>query len=172
MAYLRFPWSRHLIFCHISYSVFRIAQSLFFWELIFCMFCYSYTGIRIKGIVPKECACSKWTNLVLYILSWEERRGRRYSMHIRYAVMCNWGLGGGGYSPLFGVGIGPIKVLDIPLGNSEQFDNKLQSWEYSVWERVLIVLIFLKWWAINLVIIPFFTQLIEWICRFWLFCPE
>ena len=26
------------IFCHVRYSVFRIPQSLFFWELIFCMF--------------------------------------------------------------------------------------------------------------------------------------
>ena len=46
--------SHHLNFCHVSYSVFRIAQSLFLWELIFCMFCYSYSGIRIDGIVPKE----------------------------------------------------------------------------------------------------------------------
>ena len=43
-----------LISCHVSYSFFRIAQSLFFWELILCMLCYSYTGIRIDGIVPKE----------------------------------------------------------------------------------------------------------------------
>ena len=37
------------------HSVFRIAQSLFFWELIFCMFCDSYTGIGIDGIVLKQC---------------------------------------------------------------------------------------------------------------------
>ena len=48
----RFPQSHRLNFCHVSYSV----QSLFFLKLIFCMFCYSYTGIRIEGIVPKECA--------------------------------------------------------------------------------------------------------------------
>ena len=54
----RLPWSHCLNFCHISYSVFRIAQSLFFWELIFCMFCYSYTGIGIDETVPKECALS------------------------------------------------------------------------------------------------------------------
>ena len=56
MAYPDFLGLIALIFCHVSYSVFRIAQSLFFWELIFCMFCYSYTGIRMDGIVPKECA--------------------------------------------------------------------------------------------------------------------
>ena len=46
--------SHHVNCCHISYSVSRIAQSLFFWELIFCKFCYSHTGIRIDGMVPKE----------------------------------------------------------------------------------------------------------------------
>ena len=48
----RFPRSHRLSFCHVCYSVFRITQSLFFLEMIFCMFCYSYTGIRIDGIVP------------------------------------------------------------------------------------------------------------------------
>ena len=56
IVYPRLPRSHRLNFCQVSYSVFRIAQSLFFWELIFCMFCYSYTGIGTNGIVPKECA--------------------------------------------------------------------------------------------------------------------
>ena len=37
----------------VSSPILFSVQSLFFWELIFCMFCYSYTGIRIDGIVPK-----------------------------------------------------------------------------------------------------------------------
>ena len=41
-------------FDHISYSVFGIARDLFYWELIFCVFCYSYSEIGINGIVPKE----------------------------------------------------------------------------------------------------------------------
>ena len=54
----RLPQSHHLIFCHVSFFFFRKAQSLFFWELISCMFCYSYTWIRIDGTVPNECAVS------------------------------------------------------------------------------------------------------------------
>ena len=38
-------------------------SSLFFRELIFCIFCYSYTRIRINGIVPKECALNSSTCL-------------------------------------------------------------------------------------------------------------
>ena len=49
----RLPRSHRLNFFHVSSSVFRIAQSLFFWELIFSMFCYSYTRIRIDRIVPE-----------------------------------------------------------------------------------------------------------------------
>ena len=60
----RLPRSHRLNLCHVSYSVFRIAQSLFFWELIFCMFCYSYTEIRINKIVPKGCAKVSHTGLV------------------------------------------------------------------------------------------------------------
>ena len=41
-------------FDHVSYSVFGIARDLFYWELIFCVFCYSYSEIGINGIVPKE----------------------------------------------------------------------------------------------------------------------
>ena len=41
-------------FAHVSYSVFGIARDLFYWELIFCVFCYSYSEIGINGIVPKE----------------------------------------------------------------------------------------------------------------------
>ena len=49
------PWflSRQL-FC------FQNSTNSFFWELIFCMFCYSYTRIRIDGIVPKECVLGKF----------------------------------------------------------------------------------------------------------------
>ena len=39
-----------------------------FWELIFCMFCYSYTGIRLDGIVPKQCAPSNMWCLWSYTL--------------------------------------------------------------------------------------------------------
>ena len=35
-------------------TVFGIARDLFYWELIFCVFCYSYSEIGINGIVPKE----------------------------------------------------------------------------------------------------------------------
>ena len=41
-------------FDHVSYSVFGMARDLFFWKLIFCVFCYSYSEIGINGIVPKE----------------------------------------------------------------------------------------------------------------------
>ena len=41
-------------FDHVSYSVFGIARDLFYWELMFCVFCYSYSEIGINGIVPKE----------------------------------------------------------------------------------------------------------------------
>ena len=64
----RFPRSHRLNFCHVSYSIFRIAQSLFFWELIFCLFCYSYTGIRIDGIVPKELIC--WIPIRQHVNIW------------------------------------------------------------------------------------------------------
>ena len=43
-------------FDHVSYSVFGIERDLFYWELIFCVFCYSYSEIGINGIVPKELA--------------------------------------------------------------------------------------------------------------------
>ena len=43
-----------LSFDHVSYSVFGIVRNLFYWELIFCVFCYSYSEIRLNGIVPKE----------------------------------------------------------------------------------------------------------------------
>ena len=45
-------------------------QSLFFWELLFCMFCYSYTGIGRDGIVPKECALSLLRNSVRVVTSY------------------------------------------------------------------------------------------------------
>ena len=45
-------------FDHVSYSVFGIVRDLFYWELIFCVFCYSYSEIGINGIVPKERAHS------------------------------------------------------------------------------------------------------------------
>ena len=68
IAYQDFLGLVALIFCHVSYSVFRISQSLFFWELIFCMFCYSYTRIGIDGIVPKEHALNlHMTYCTLYI---------------------------------------------------------------------------------------------------------
>ena len=41
-------------FDHVNYSVFGIARDLFYWELIFCVFCYSYSEIGINGIVLKE----------------------------------------------------------------------------------------------------------------------
>ena len=41
-------------FDHASYSVFGIARDLFYWELIFCVFRYSYSEIGINGIVPKK----------------------------------------------------------------------------------------------------------------------
>ena len=50
--------SASVSFDHVSYSVFRIARDLFYWELIFCVFCYSYSEIGINGIVPKERALS------------------------------------------------------------------------------------------------------------------
>lgn len=63
-----------------------------------------------------------------YIYCPEKRGGGEGTPCISDMQSCaTGGWGGGEYSPLFGVGIGPIKVLDIPLGNSEQFDNKLQS---------------------------------------------
>ena len=46
--------SAPISFDHVSYSVFGIARDLFYWELIFCVFCYSYSEIGINGIVPKE----------------------------------------------------------------------------------------------------------------------
>ena len=46
-------------FDHVSYSVFGIARDLFYWELIFCVFCYSYSEIGINGIVQKERALSQ-----------------------------------------------------------------------------------------------------------------
>ena len=60
----RLPRSHHLNFCM---SAILFAQSLFFWELIFCMLCYSYTGIRNDGIVPKECAlyCKHMFEIIL-----------------------------------------------------------------------------------------------------------
>ena len=36
-------------FDHVSYSVFGIARDLFYWERIFCVFCYSYSEIGING---------------------------------------------------------------------------------------------------------------------------
>ena len=45
--------------------IFVTSAILFFWEVIFCMFCYSYTGIRIDRIVPKECAQSNKNFLYL-----------------------------------------------------------------------------------------------------------
>ena len=54
IAYPDFLGLIALIF--VTSVILFIAQSQFFWELIFCMFCYSYTGIKIDGIVPKECA--------------------------------------------------------------------------------------------------------------------
>ena len=54
MAYPDFLGLIGLIF--VTSAILFSVQSLFFWELIFCMFCYSYTGIRMDGIVPKECA--------------------------------------------------------------------------------------------------------------------
>ena len=65
----RIPRSHRLNFCHVSSSVFKIAQSLFFWELIFCLFCYSYTGIRIDGIVPKERALRGTNRMSLTVRS-------------------------------------------------------------------------------------------------------
>ena len=51
----RFPRSHRLNFYHVSYSVFRIAQSLFFSELIFCMLLFFYRN-KNRRHSPKECA--------------------------------------------------------------------------------------------------------------------
>ena len=51
-------------FNHVNYSVFGVARNLFYWELIFCVFCYSYSEIGINGIVPKERALTVSHKLV------------------------------------------------------------------------------------------------------------
>ena len=72
---------------HVSYSVFGIARDLFYWELIFCVFCYSYSEIGITGMVPKERVLSSaqcWNNnyssgdpkfaVIIFIVSFGTRR--------------------------------------------------------------------------------------------------
>ena len=47
-------------FDQVSYSVCGIARDLFYLELIFCVFCSSYSGIGINVIVPEDRALSNW----------------------------------------------------------------------------------------------------------------
>ena len=55
---------------HVSYSVFGIARDLFYWELIFCVSCYSYSEIGLNGIVPKERALrQKKTRVVCLVFN-------------------------------------------------------------------------------------------------------
>ena len=56
-------------FDHVSYSVFGIARDLFYWELIFIVFCYSYSEIGINGIVPKERALGVESGHTVELLS-------------------------------------------------------------------------------------------------------
>ena len=67
-------------FDHVSYSVFRIARDLFYWELIFCVLCYSYSEIGINGIVPKEHALINISSNLHMV----------YEMQQRYNVYCRW----------------------------------------------------------------------------------
>ena len=57
-------------FDHFSYSVFGIAHDLFYWELIFCVFCYSYSEIG-NGIVLKECALNIVKPWVLILVEYK-----------------------------------------------------------------------------------------------------
>ena len=66
-------------FDHVSYSLFGIARDLFYWELIFCVFCYSYSEIGVNRIVPKERAL-KITSLMSK-LTWKVRVLEKW--HIR-----------------------------------------------------------------------------------------
>ena len=74
-------------FDHVSYSVFGIARDLFYWELIFRVFCYYYSEIGITGMVPKErslISAQCWNNnyssgdpkfsVIIFIVSFETRR--------------------------------------------------------------------------------------------------
>ena len=69
----RLPWSRHFNFCHVSYSVFRISQIMFFFSRYALLFLYRNRKRRNKCMlcctchhVYVTCYCGLvWCELVL-----------------------------------------------------------------------------------------------------------
>ena len=70
-----------------------ISFDLFYWELILCVFCYSYSKIGINRIVPKEralCFTIYIGRLAPAITAYHQLPGVRYLAHTRYLAYWGW----------------------------------------------------------------------------------